>query len=125
IDIVDVDALSFLQSANITNQLHIYAINQLVLNLKYYNIWEKMIAIYPFIGGSANSHSYNLKNPSQFQITWNGTVTHDANGIKGDGATGYGNTGLNATLLSPTSRHLSVYVSSDDISVTNPRYEIG
>lgn len=122
---LDSSTINFLNYVSHLNAQEIFAIDYLVRELKAINIWSKIAALYPFVGGTAESHSYNLINPLQFQITWNGTVTHDANGIKGDGATGYGNTGLNATLLSPTSRHLSVYVSSDDISVTNPRYEIG
>jgi hypothetical protein len=48
--------------------------------------------IYPFIGGSAIAHSFNLADPSVGRITWNGTLTHNANGVTGssdaEGATG-------------------------------------
>jgi len=72
-----------------------------------------MTAIYPFVGGDATKHSYNLKNTSLYQITWNGTITHDANGITPNGTTGYGNTGLNAsTQTTLNDVHLSVYCRS-------------
>jgi len=51
--------------------------------------------LYPFVGGTASSHSYNLKNTAQFQITWNGGVTHNSNGVIFNGTNGYGNTGYN------------------------------
>jgi len=71
------------------------AINTYVLTKKADGIWTQCLADYPFVGGTPVWHSLNLRNPSTFRITWSGTVTHDANGITGNGSDGYGNTGLN------------------------------
>jgi hypothetical protein len=52
-----------------------------------------MTAIYPFVGGTATSHKYNLKDPrdldAAYRIAFNGGWTHNSNGITGDGTTGY------------------------------------
>ena len=91
----DADAQAFITAANITDSTQQTAINTLVTDLKSNNLWTKMKALYPMVGGTATSHSYNLKNPSQFQITWNGGLTHDSNGVTGNGTNGYGNLNLN------------------------------
>jgi hypothetical protein len=56
-----------------------------------------MDAIYPFVGGTSASNSFNLKNPAAYQITWGGSMAFSSSGITGDGASGYGNTGFNPT----------------------------
>lgn len=91
----DSDAQAFFTAANITDVTQQNAVNALVIGLKANSTWSKYQALYPFVGGSASQHSFNLKNSSQFQITWSGTVTHNANGITGNGTTGFGDTGYN------------------------------
>lgn len=90
----DVDGSAFIAAANITDATQRGAICTLVTSLKAASLWTGMDAIYPFVGGNALSHSYNLRNPSKYQISWTGGVTHDASGITGDGTSGYGNTGF-------------------------------
>lgn len=51
------------------------------------------IAVYPFYGGVAASHSLNLFG-TKYQMQWIGSVTHNSNGITSDGSTGYGITGI-------------------------------
>lgn len=70
------------------------AINDFVVSVKAASIWSSMIAVYGYIGGTAASHAINWKSPGTYNITWNGTLTHNANGVTGDGSTGYGNTGI-------------------------------
>lgn len=122
----DSDAQSFITAAGITNTTQKNAINQLVLDYKFYGIWTSMYAIYPFVGGTASSHSYNLKNPAQFQITnseWTSGVTHNSNGITSNGSTGYGNTGLvPSTTLTQNSCHLSFYSRTNN---TNSGVAVG
>lgn len=50
--------------------------------------------VYPFVGGTAVAHSFNLADPTTGRINWVGTVTHNVNGITGDGVTGRGETGV-------------------------------
>ncbi|NBP13490.1 hypothetical protein EBU95_03710, partial [bacterium] len=102
--VLDPDAQIFISAASITDNTQKQAVDNLTISLKNNNLWSKMTAIYPFVGGTALSHSFNLKNPSQYQITWNGTVAHDQYGFQGDGSTGYGNTNLNAIDAGPSQR---------------------
>jgi hypothetical protein len=73
-------------------------------------LWDKVIAFYPFIGGIAASTAINGKSPGTFNITWNGGVTFDSNGPKGNGTNGYGDTGINDSLqLGLNNAHVSIY----------------
>jgi len=56
------------------------------------DIWAKMKAIYPFIGGTAEAHRLNLRDPSK-PLILNGAMTHSATGCLFQG--GYANTTLN------------------------------
>jgi hypothetical protein len=110
----DPDAQAFITAAAITNPTQQAAINTLVVDLKGYNVWTKTKALYPFIGGTATSHSFNLLNTAQYQISWNGGVTHSSNGVQFGGVNGYGDTGLNAaSVLGQDSTHLSFYSRTD------------
>jgi len=110
----DSDAQSFMTSASITDSTQQAAINYLVTDLKSNNLWTKMKAVYPMVGGNATSHSYNLKNPSQFQITWNGGLTHSSNGVLPNGTTGYGNTNFNpSSNITTNSAHHSFYFKTN------------
>jgi hypothetical protein len=74
-----------------------------------------MKAIYPIVGGNATAHSYNLKDTTQYQITWSGSITHAATGITGNGSTGYGNTGIvPSSVLSLNSTHISCYIRTNN-----------
>lgn len=90
--VFDPSASAFFSRAGITDQTQKDAVNQLVIDLKAAALWTKMVALYPYVGGTSETHSHNLIS-SSFQITWNGTVTHNANGITGNGTTGFGDTG--------------------------------
>jgi len=92
----DSDAQAFINAAGITGATEQYAVSNLVLGLKSDGIWNNMIAVYPFVGGSATSHKYNLKDPrdldAAFRLTFHGGITHDSYGILPDGTNGYVNT---------------------------------
>lgn len=109
----DSDAQAFITAAGITNQTQKDAINTLVTDLKGYSIWSKMLAIYPFVGGTATSNSKNLKNPSVGTLTYSTGVTHGALGIKGNG-TSYADTGLKSSTIgfSQNSAASGIYMQS-------------
>ncbi len=114
----DPDAQAFFNATGITNTVQMNAVNQLVIDLKGYNIWTKCIAIYPYVGGTATTHKFNLKNPldtnAAFRIVWNGGVTHSSLGIIGNGTNGYGNTNIqHSTQISRNNAHLSVWSRTD------------
>lgn len=108
---VDPDAQAFITAASITDPTQQSAINTLVTDLKGYSIWTKMKAIYPFVGGTSTSTSYNLVNTALYQISWSGGVTWGVNGVQFGGVNGYGNTGLKPSTIGmgQNSQHLSFY----------------
>lgn len=106
----DSDAQTFLTTAGITDQTISYAINSLVVDLKNFGIWAKCTAIYPMVGGTSTTHSYNLKNTAQYQLTFTGGWTHASTGALPNGTNAYANTGINAsTVLTQSNNHLSFY----------------
>jgi hypothetical protein len=120
------EAERFIAVAGITNTTQKRAIRDLVSDLKTAGIWGKFIAIYPFVGGTATSHSYNLVNPSLYQVTWTGSPTHDANGVDFNGTSQYGNTGLNAlSVLSQANNHISLYSRDNTIVASGDQKDVG
>ncbi len=110
---VDADALAFITAASITDNTQKTAVNTLVTDLKAYNIWTKMKAIYPFVGGTASAHKWNLKDPrdldAAYRLEFNGGWTHSATGALPNGTTAYADTKFNPNVLSLNSVHASVY----------------
>jgi hypothetical protein len=110
----DPDAQAFITAAAITDPTQQLAIDNLVKGLKSDNIWTKMKAIYPFVGGTASTHKWNLKDPrdldAAFRLVFNGGWTHSSNGATPNGINGYADTKLvPSSSLSTSSAHLSYY----------------
>jgi hypothetical protein len=126
---VDADAQAFITSAAITDPTQQSAVNQLVVDLKGYGIWTKMNFIYPFVGGTASTHKWNLKNPldtdAAFRLLFSGGVTHSTNGVQFGGVNGWAETYLNPNTVFNTndSFHLSIYSRTN--SASNSAYEMG
>ena len=91
----DPSAQAFIDAAGLTVTNQMTAINTLVVGLKNNNLWTKLHAFYPFVGGNATSHKFNLIDPrdvdAAYRIVWNGSITHSANGVAGNGSS-YGDT---------------------------------
>jgi hypothetical protein len=85
----DPNAQAFLNAAVITNVTQANAINSLVIGLKADGLWNNMQALYPFVGGTAATHKYNLKDPrdlnAAYRIGFSGGWTHNLNGAIGNG----------------------------------------
>jgi hypothetical protein len=118
---LDPDAEAFLLAAGITDATITSAINNLVLSLKADNIWTKMIAIYPFVGGTASTHKFNLKDPrdlnAAFRLEYFGSPTHSADGMQGNGSSQYANTSLNCrNILTRTNSGVSYYCRNNTTS---------
>jgi hypothetical protein len=87
---IDENAYLFLSQSGITDPIITGSIDTFVRGLKSASLWDKMIAIYPFVGtGSAGvnltgSHSWNLKDPTTayyklaFTGSWNGSTSGSA-----------------------------------------------
>ena len=112
--VADADAQAFLNAAEITNITQANAINKLVTDLKGYGLWTKMRAIYPFVGGTASSHRWNLKDPrdldAAFRLNFFGGWTHSSDGALPNGTNAGASTFFTPSgTLSQNSIHLSYY----------------
>jgi hypothetical protein len=127
----DADALSFITAASITDNTQKTAINTLVTDLKTYNIWTKMKALYPFVGGTASTHKLNLKDPRDLDAAYRliifGGMTHSNLGMISNYTTSYADTRLipSTALSSLFSQHVSVYSQTSTASPTNNTNSIG
>ena len=123
----DADTTAFLNVTGITDATIVSALDTLVVDLKRDGLWDKMKAVYPFVGGTATTHKFNLVNPSDtdaaFRLAFNGGWTHDANGALPNGTNAYADTFLNLTSLTNNSTHISYYSRTNTAGST--RAEIG
>ena len=119
----DPDAFKFIEVANITSSIQVIAVNNLVVGLKSANLWNRMQAIYPYVGGNAFSHKWNLKDPRDsndaFRIQYVGALTHTSTGVQTAG--GYMNTFLAPSSITPPSSsfHYSLYTYTTSSNVHN------
>ena len=120
---LDSDAQAFIASAAITVTTQQTAINTLVTDLKAANIWTKMKAIYPFVGGTATQHRFNLKDPravdAAYYLTFYGGGTHSSTGYLPNGTTAYADTKFTPLTSWSTSNAHSSYYSRTNISLTS------
>jgi hypothetical protein len=119
---VDPDAQAFITAAAITNPTQQAAINTLVVDLKGYNIWSKMKALYPFVGGTASQHKFNLKDPrdldAAFRLVFSGGWTHSSTGAT-PGVNGYANSFCKTvTNISVNSHSFGIYSRTNDTTGT-------
>jgi hypothetical protein len=72
------------------------AVTNLVNSLKTSGVWQRSVAIYPYVGGTSNRHKFNLKNPQDTnaarRLTFLDTWTHSATGATPTTANSYGET---------------------------------
>jgi len=111
----DTNAQAFITAAGITDAGQKSAVNTLVLSLKSGNIWSKMKAVYPFVGGTATSHKFNLIDPrdlnAAFRLSFVNGWTHSSTGVLPNGVDAYADTFLvPSTSLSLNSTHISGYL---------------
>lgn len=109
----DPDAQAFVTAANIQDQVQATAVNNLCISMKAQGLWTKMKAIYPMVGGTADTHKYNLKNPldtdAAFRLSFLGTWVHSSTGALPNGSNAYANTFLNPLTSLTSSLGISYY----------------
>ncbi len=126
----DSDATAFLTAAGITDATQSSAIGTLVGSLKSAGVWSKMRAIYPFIGGTASTHKWNLKDPrdldAAYRLAFSGNWTHSATGATPDGSTAYANTfAVPSTFFSDYTGAYGLYLRTNPASSTGYRVDMG
>jgi hypothetical protein len=102
------------------------AISKLVDLLIQFNLWDKFLAIYPFVGRTAFTHSLNLKNIDEFNITWyfSSAIIFNRAGVTGNG--GYGLTNIPLRyLINNKDSHISAYNRTNFNSITGTGRFIG
>ena len=111
----DADARDYFTRAGITDHTQKVAVNTFVESVKAMGAWNYLHAVYPMVGGTAGAHAINLRS-NACSITWSNTVTHDAYGVTGDGASGCGFTGYKPATAGQTtaSAHFCVYQRKAD-----------
>lgn len=116
--VYDSDALSFITAAGITSKAQKWAVDDLVVAWKASGQWNRTVAIYPFVGGTAASHKFNLKDPRDLdaanRLSFSGTLTHSATGVDPDGSTGLANTFIDFNLQIPQYSLACGYYSRDN-----------
>lgn len=117
---LDPDAAAFLSAASITDPTITTAIDTLVTDLKGYGIWTKMKAIYPFVGGTATTHKFNLKDPrdldAAFRLVFSGGWTHSSNGALPNGSNAYADTKFKPLNSTYTNFNWGYYLQTDSTS---------
>lgn len=127
--VYDTDAAAFFSAAVITDATQKSATNQFVLDLKGFSLWSKLYAIYLFVGGSAASHKFNLKDPrdldAAYRLVFSGTWTHNSTGAKPNGSTGYADTKLNPnSVFSDNAQSMGCYLNTASTKFAD-KYAIG
>jgi len=107
---------AYIAAGGITDPVIIQAANTLFTGLINNNLWPLYHAVYPCAGGTALSNSINAKAPGTYNLSYVGGITHNANGMTFDGATGYALTGINPSVPvfgAQDNFGLSVYVRNN------------
>jgi hypothetical protein len=76
-----------------------------------------MKAVYPFVGGTASQHKFNLKDPrdldAAYRLIFNGGWTHSSTGALPNGINAYANTFLAPNAMGQNNIHVSIYSRTD------------
>lgn len=117
-------AIDAISTIGLTNAVEALALAKLIKNLQIYNIWDKMIALYPFIGPDQTTQSWNLKDLRttsdayylQFGSVLAGGWSHTAAGAKPNPiSASYCDTQLVPnTDLTVNNLHVSIYTTEDE-----------
>mgnify|MGYP001426073325 CR=1 FL=1 len=114
----DVYAQKYIDSAGITNATEKTAISNCVKQLKDSALWNKLDAIYPFLGSTSASCKWNLKNPvnsnAAFRLTFSGGWTFSSTGALPNGVNAYANTYWNSVAnAGTTNASMGVYLRTN------------
>lgn len=123
--VLDADAVAFLNAAGITDPTISAAVEVFVTALKTNSVWDRLQAIYPFVGGTAETHKWNLKDPrdldAAYRLQFIGGLTHSSQGVTPNGTTGYARTFYNiANFNSQDGISFGVDLTTAWVSGTSP-----
>lgn len=128
---LDVSATSFINASGLTDVTQKSAVNTLVKDLKRFGLWDKIKAFYPFVGGSATSHKFNLKDPRNtndaYRLEFSGGWTHSSTGVQCNGSNTSADTFLSLrTVFGATSyeHNLGIYIIDNPTARISYRNDI-
>jgi hypothetical protein len=122
----DANAKTFIDNAGITDATQKTAINDLTKQLKSSSLWSKFMAIYPMVGGTANTTKWNLKDPrnadAAYRLTFNGSPIFSTTGILFPTNSDYADTHLTDSMFSYNNNAISYYSRTQN---SQDGYDIG
>jgi hypothetical protein len=93
----------FFTASGITDTVQMRAIDDFVLALKKDSLWNKFFAIYPMLGGSAETCKWNLINPQDndaaYRLTFHGSPVFAETGVLFPTTADYADTHLNDSVI--------------------------
>jgi len=105
------------------------AVNNLVLDIKGYGIWSKILMLNPKILGTATAHKFNAKDPRDLDVAYRQTYgvnwVRNGLGAKADGNNTYGNTYINLTTLGLNANFSFGYYLTEANSLFGDRHGFG
>lgn len=108
---------AFATATGITDATILNALNTFDLGLISNGLDSKIKVLYPFVGGTSITCSYNFMNTASNQITWYGGWTYSSNGITPNGTNAYGDCNFNiattSSSLTPQNNSVSFYSRTD------------
>ena len=124
--VIDPDAQAFLTAAGITDPTITDAVNDLVVGCKADGLWAKFTGLYPFVGGTASSMKFNLKNPldtnAAFRLSFNGGYTFQSTGLLPNGTNAYADTFISGDDFTNNDTHAAFYSRTEE---TNDSVDYG
>jgi hypothetical protein len=104
---------AFATATGITDTIILNALNTFDTGLISNGLDTKMKALYPFVGGTANTHKFNFMDArdadAAFRLQFNGGWIHSSKGAAPNGTNAYANSYLIPSILSQNSNHISYY----------------
>ena len=111
---------AFATATGITDATILNALNTFDTGLISNGLDTKMKALYPFVGGTANTHKYNFMNAQDtdaaFRLQFNGGWVHSSTGVKGNGTNTFANSFLTPinVISNINSTSVSMYLREDN-----------
>jgi hypothetical protein len=113
-EFLDVDVKKYKTKSGVSDSVIIGRVNTYVTELKAAGLWSKFYAIYPFLGGTATTSSFNLKDADFYQISWAGGMTYGMLGVDFNGTTGFGDTNFDFSVIASTIEDIHFSFSTTD-----------
>jgi hypothetical protein len=117
------ETIAFLNATGISDATTANAINTFIVSSKLDGTWETYIAAYPFVGTTATTQSFNLKDPknasTSFRLAFVGGWTHSSNGALPNGVNAYAETYIIPNnVFSGNSAHINYYSRTNSAVVS-------